>query len=141
MQIPSIFICIRIVVEVVVGQTVVSISSKTLAYDCLCTLEFHVHGVDDCYQLTHTFWGFSAQCLSKLFFKEFTVLLLATSFGKAFQVVPCGFGIRILCSLFTEQFTVLLHTTSFGRAFQVVLCGLGIRIHPTFALVRVVRVD
>ena len=28
-----------VVVVVVVGQTVGSISSKTLAYDCLCTLE------------------------------------------------------------------------------------------------------
>ena len=28
-----------VVVVVVVGQTVASVSSKTLAYDCLCTLE------------------------------------------------------------------------------------------------------
>ena len=30
---------LEIVVVVVVGHTVGSISSKTLAYDCLCTLE------------------------------------------------------------------------------------------------------
>ena len=34
-----IFKYILVVVVVVVGQTVLSISSKTLAYDCLCTLE------------------------------------------------------------------------------------------------------
>ena len=28
-----------------------------------------MHGIDDCYQLTRTFVGFSAQCLSKLFYK------------------------------------------------------------------------
>ena len=38
-----------------------------------------VHGIDDCYQLTRTFGGFSTQCLSKMFLKEFTVLLLTTS--------------------------------------------------------------
>ena len=37
-----------------------------------------VHDIDDCDQLTRTFWGFSAQCLSKLFLKEFTVLLVTT---------------------------------------------------------------
>ena len=46
-----------------------------------------MHGIDDCYQLTRTYGGFSAQCLSKLFLKEFTVLLVTTSFGRAFQVV------------------------------------------------------
>ena len=46
-----------------------------------------MHGIVDCYQLTRTFGGFSAQCLSKLFLKEFTVLLLATSLGREFQVV------------------------------------------------------
>ena len=44
-------------------------------------------GIDDRYKLTRTFGGFSAQCLSKLFLKEFTVLLVITSFGRAFQVV------------------------------------------------------
>ena len=76
-----------VVVVVVVGQTIGSISSKTLAYDCLCTRTCIVHGIDDCYQLTRTFGGFSAQCLSKLFLKEFTVLLVTTSFGKAFYLV------------------------------------------------------
>ena len=33
-------VVVVIAVVVVVGQTVGSISSKTLAYDCLCTLEF-----------------------------------------------------------------------------------------------------
>ena len=51
-----------------------------------------VHGIDDCYQLTLTFGGFSAQCLSKMFLKEFTVLLLTTSLGKAFQVVVISIG-------------------------------------------------
>ena len=51
-----------------------------------------VHGIDDCYQLTQTFGGFSAQCLSKLFLKEFTVLLLTTSLGRAFQVVVMLIG-------------------------------------------------
>ena len=45
-----------------------------------------MHSIDDCYQLTRTFGGFSAQCLSKLLLKEFTVLLLTTISSKAFQV-------------------------------------------------------
>ena len=40
-----------------------------------------MHGIDDCYQLTLAFEGFCAQCLSKLFLKDFTVLLLTTSLG------------------------------------------------------------
>ena len=32
-------------------------------------------------------WGIFAQCLSKPFLKEFTVLLLTTSLGRQFQVV------------------------------------------------------
>ena len=36
-------IIIGIAVVVVVGQTVGFISSKTLAYDCLCTLELCTH--------------------------------------------------------------------------------------------------
>ena len=40
---------------VVVGQTVMSVSSKTLVYDSLCILEIIVHGIDDCYELTQTF--------------------------------------------------------------------------------------
>ena len=44
-----------------------------------------VHGIDDCYQITRTFGGFSAQCLSKLFLKEFTVLLLTTSLSRALE--------------------------------------------------------
>ena len=45
-----------------------------------------VHDIDDCYQFIRTFGGFSAQCLSKLFLKEFTVLLLTTSLGRTFHV-------------------------------------------------------
>ena len=70
----------------VVGQTVGSISSKTLAYDCLYTLELFTAS------MIATFGGFSAQCLSKLFLKEFTVLLLTTSLGRAFQVVVILIG-------------------------------------------------
>ena len=55
-------------------------------------LRLFVHGIDDCYQLNRTFRGFSAQCLSKMFLKEFTVLLLTTSFGRAFQVVIIRIG-------------------------------------------------
>ena len=51
-----------------------------------------VHGIDDCYQLTRTFGEFSAECLSKLFLKEFTVLLVTISFGRAFQVVVILIG-------------------------------------------------
>ena len=36
---PGLLVCVMYVVIVVIGQTVGSISSKTLAYDCLCTLE------------------------------------------------------------------------------------------------------
>ena len=46
-----------------------------------------VHGIDDCSQLTRTFGDFLLQCLSKLFLKEFAVLVVTTSFGRAFQVV------------------------------------------------------
>ena len=51
-----------------------------------------VHGIVDCYQLTRTLDGFSAQCVSKLFLKEFTVLLLTASLGRAFQVVVILIG-------------------------------------------------
>ena len=51
-----------------------------------------VRGIDDCYHLTRTFGGFSGHCLSKLFMKEFTVLLLTTSLGSAFQVVAILIG-------------------------------------------------
>ena len=71
-------VVVVVVVVAVVGQTVGSISSKTLAYDCS--------------QLTRTFGGFSAQCLSKLFLKEFTVLLLTTSLGRALKVVVILIG-------------------------------------------------
>ena len=37
-----------------------------------------VHGIDNCYQLTRTFEGFSAKCVSKPFLKEYTVLLVTT---------------------------------------------------------------
>ena len=70
-------VVVVVVVVVVVGQTVGSISSKTLAYDCLYTLELCTASLIGI-QLTRTFGGFSAQCLSKLFLKEFTVLLLIT---------------------------------------------------------------
>ena len=45
------------------------------------------NGIDDCYQFTRTSGGFSAECSSKRFSKEFTVLLLRTSFGRVFQVI------------------------------------------------------
>ena len=41
-----------VVVVVVAGvcrQTIMSISSKTQAYDCLCTLALIVHDIEDCY--------------------------------------------------------------------------------------------
>ena len=47
---------------------------QTLANDCLCTLELCTRSMIT----TRTFGGFSAQCLSKLFLKEFTVRLLTT---------------------------------------------------------------
>ena len=40
-----------VVVVVVIGQTVGSISSSTLAYDCLCTLELCTAGVEKCIDL------------------------------------------------------------------------------------------
>ena len=46
-------------------------------------------------------WGFSAQCLSKLFLKEFTVLLLTTSLGREFQVVVIVSRSRTVHSLLT----------------------------------------
>ena len=51
-----------------------------------------VHGTDDSYQLTRTFGGFSAQYLSKLFLKEFTVLLVTTLLGRALYVVVNSIG-------------------------------------------------
>ena len=65
-----------------------------------------MQGIDDCYQLTRTFGGFSAQCLSKLFLKEFTVLLLTTSFGRAFQVVVLLTGQKCWATDVLECFTV-----------------------------------
>ena len=74
------------VVVVVEGQTIGSISSKTLAYNCLFTL-VSCDGIDDCHQLTRTNGGFPAQSSSKLLLNDFTVLLLTASLGRAFQVV------------------------------------------------------
>ena len=67
-----------------------SISSRTLAYDCFCTLELCTASMIA--TGTRTFRGFSAQWLSKLFLKEFTVLLITISFGSAFQVVVILIG-------------------------------------------------
>ena len=67
-------------------ETVGYISSKTLAYDCLCTLELCTASMIADSSLG-PLGGFSAQCLSKLFLKKFTVLLLTISLGTAFQVV------------------------------------------------------
>ena len=94
---------------VVVGQTDGSISSKTLDYDCLYTPLVHtwiVHGIVDCYQLTRTFGGFYAQCLSKLFLKEFAVLLLTTSLGRAFQVVVILIGSTCWATDVLKCFTI-----------------------------------
>ena len=71
---PRIVVVVVVIVVVVVGQTVGPFQAKRW------------HDTDDCYQFTRTFGGFSAQCLSKLFLKEFTVLLLTTSLGREFQV-------------------------------------------------------
>ena len=51
-----------------------------------------VHSINDCYQLIGTFGGFSAQCFCKLFLKKFTVLLVTTSFDRAFWVVVILIG-------------------------------------------------
>ena len=52
-----------------------------------------MHDIDDLLvQFTLTFGGFSAQCLSKLFLIEFTVLLLTTSLIIAVQVVVILIG-------------------------------------------------
>ena len=75
-----------VVVVVVVGQTVGTLSAKRWP-TTVCIHTCIVHDIDDCYRLTRTFGGFSFQCLSKLFLKEFTVLLHTTSLGRAFQVV------------------------------------------------------
>ena len=94
------FLDVVVVVVVVVVGVVVGISSSGSSSRTYSWVHFQqntglrlfvhtwiVHGIDDCYQLTRTFAGLSAQCLSKLFLKEFTVLLLTTSLGRAFQVV------------------------------------------------------
>ena len=73
-----------------------------------------MHGIDDCYQLTRTFGGFSAQCLSKLFLKEFTVLLLTTSLGRAFQVVVVLIGLKCWATDVLKCFTI-----SFAALFLV----------------------
>ena len=75
------------VVLAVVGQTVGSISSKTLAYDCLYTFELCTASMIA--NSTRTIRGVSAQCL---FVQEFTVLLLTTSLGRAFQAVVILIG-------------------------------------------------
>ena len=73
-----------------------------------------MHGIDDCYQLTRTYGGFSPQCLSKLFFKEFTVLLLTTSFGRAFMVVVILIGEKCGATDVLKCFTI-----SFAPLFLV----------------------
>ena len=67
-----------------------------------------VHGVDDCYQLNWTFGGFSAQCLSKLFLKEFTVLLLTISCDTAFLVVVILIGSKFWVADVLKFFTINL---------------------------------
>ena len=71
---------------VVVGQRVGSISSKPLANDCLCTLEVVTTSMIATSSHGHLEDFLPMQCLSMLFLKEFTVLLLTILLGWAFRV-------------------------------------------------------
>ena len=92
--------CELLVEQVIPEHNISSSSSRTdrwvdFQQNTVLRLFVHtriMHGIDECYQLTETFGGFSAQCLSKLFLKEFTVLMLTTSLGRAFQVVVILIG-------------------------------------------------
>ena len=88
-----------------------------------------VHGIDDRYKLTRTFGGFSAQCLSKLFLKEFTVLLVTTSFGRAFQVVVILIG--SIPSVVVTNKRILQPCTNF-RPISYVFCFLPSLVTYTF---------
>ena len=98
---------------VVVGQTVGSISSKTLAYTTVCA---HLNCAQHWWLLPfiRTLGKFSAQCLSKLYLKELIVLLLTTSFGRAFQVVVILIGEKCrvaawCCAMFYNKFCSLVN--------------------------------
>ena len=78
---------------VIVGQTVMSISSKTLAYDCLSSLELCTASMIATSFLGHILGEFlPMQRLPKLFLKEFTDRLLTISVASAFQVVVIFIG-------------------------------------------------
>ena len=59
-------------------------------------------------------WGFSPQCLSKLFLKEFTVLLLTTNLGGAFLVEVILIGEKCWATDVLKCFTI-----SFAPLFLV----------------------
>ena len=68
----------------------------------------------DCYEFTRTFGRFSGQCLSKLFFKELSVLMLTTSLLRAFQVVVILIGQKCSVTDVLKCFTI-----SFAPLFLV----------------------
>ena len=79
-----IVVVVVVVVVVVSGQTGRSISSKSLANDCLSTLE--VCTTSMIATSSHGHLGDFLRVFIQLFLKEFNVLLLTTSLGSAFQV-------------------------------------------------------
>ena len=75
--------------SLVVRQIDVSIYNKKLAYHCLCIIK--LQGIYGRYQFNRTSGRLSDRCVFRWFLKEFTVLMLTTSFGRLFQVVSLIF--------------------------------------------------
>ena len=89
-------------------------------YIC-CIMSCGNKNVSNCFKIVSNcfnsdIWGFSAQCLSKLFLKEFTVRLVTTSFGSAFQVVVILIGLKCWATDVLKCFTI-----SFALLFLVLL--------------------
>ena len=77
---------------VVVGQTAGSNSSKTLACNCLCTLELCTASMIT--PVNSDIWGILCIVFFQAVLEKFTVLLLTTSLGRAFQVVGILIGLK-----------------------------------------------
>ena len=77
-----------------------------------------VYNIDDCYQFTRTFGGFFAQCSSKRFLREFTVLLLTTSFHLS-PILYCSEHFSALKTLYTLNSFCVPHPLMWHLAFWV----------------------
>ena len=71
-----------------------------------------------CYQLTSISGGLSSQCASRWFLNVFTVPLLTTSWGSAFQVVVMLMG-KKCCATDVASLLIFFHYFGSYRSSQV----------------------